>query len=108
MFLIYKINEIYRDSSIVPEQPADAIYDVFYRFDPEEISFLYQVDDISHYHLGEAYMDCGDWCKGYTTYYNTELKEKHLVIKIDFLHKNPTIKKMIRDYKLDDLDLRDE
>lgn len=104
MFLIYKISEIYRDTSVVPVQPIDAIYDVFYRFDPAEFTFLCFSNDITDYLKIESYMDCGDWSKGYTTYYNSELKEKHFIIKINFEHTNPTIKKLIREYKLSNLD----
>lgn len=104
MFLIYKITEIYRDTSIVPVQPADAIYDVFYRFDPNEFSFLLESSDIAEYLKTDSFMDCGDWSRGYSTYYNNKSKEKHFIIRMNFDHTNPTIIKLIREYKLSRLD----
>lgn len=103
MFLIYKIDEIYRDMSVTHVLPADAIYDVFYKFEPSEFTFVIELNDISFYQKLDSWMDCGDWSKGYTTYYNYDLKEKYLVVKVDFPHDNPTIIKMIREYRLSHL-----
>lgn len=100
MFLIYKIKEAENDDAIIKVQSEDALFDVFYRFYPEDLEFLTCSDTISIYEIAELFMDCGDWHKGYSTYYNVETKEKHLVINLDFEHQNPTIIKLIRDYKL--------
>ena len=40
MFLIYKINEAVSDDTIIKVQSEDALFDVFYRFYPEDLEFL--------------------------------------------------------------------
>lgn len=103
MFLIYKINVAETDDTIIKVQSEDALFDVFFRFYPEDLEFLSFSETISCYEITELFMDCGDWHKGYSTYYNVNTREKHLVINIFYDHQNPTIKNLIRDYKLNKL-----
>jgi len=70
MFLIYKINEAESDDTIIKVQSEDALFDVFYRFYPEDLEFLSCSENISNYEVADLFMDCGDWLKGYSTYYN--------------------------------------
>lgn len=100
MFLIYRINEVFEDRSTIAVQPEEAIFDVFYRFSPEELHLIGGSSSFTDYIVDEDFMDCGDWFKGYTTYYNRKTREKHLIINIKFEHTNPTIIKLIRDYKI--------
>ncbi len=104
MYLIYKIKESNFDSHITPVQSEDALFDVFFRFYPEDLEFLQATQTISSYELTEVFMDCGDWHKGYSTYYNLESKEKHLIVNMRYEHQNPTIKYLIREYKIKSLE----
>jgi hypothetical protein len=103
MFLIYKIKEVIHDDSVIKVQSEDALFDVFYRFYPEDLEFLSFSETISDYEVAEMFMDCGDWHKGYSTYYNVISKEKYLVINILYDHQNSSIIKLIRDYKINKL-----
>jgi len=103
MFLIYRIDEAFEDKSYLKFQPEDALYDVFYRFHPEELYYLGCFDSLNQYICNDDYMDCGDWVKGYTTYYNHSNKEKHLIVDLNYKHTNSTIISLIREHKLNKL-----
>lgn len=105
MFLIYRVNEIFHERSIQYTQPDDAIYDVFYRFSPDSLTYIESTSDLKKYTDDEMYMDCGDWSKGYSSYYNVQTKVKFLVIDSDFKHINVTIKKLIRVWKLKSMNI---
>lgn len=98
MYLVYRINE--QSSDFIPVMPEDALYDVFHRFHPQNLDLLHGTEDIFEYRHGDHYIDSGDWMKGYSTYYNSRTKDKVLVVDLSFDHTNPTIRRLIRDYRL--------
>lgn len=98
MFLVYRVGESF--SELTPVMPEDALFDVFQRFHPRSLDLMHGAEDILDYLEGEEYIDSGDWSRGYSTYYNRGTKEKVLVIDADQDHTNPTILRMIRDYRL--------
>lgn len=101
MFLVYRISE--ECSEFVPVMPDDALFDVFHRFYPHNLDLLHGTDDIVEYEAGDHYIDSGDWMRGYSTYYNRMTRVKVLVIDTTHDHTNPTIKRLIRDYRLSQL-----
>jgi len=101
MFLVYRINEGRDDYT--PVMPDDALFDVFQRFHPHDLDLLVGRDDIADYRVGEHYIDSGDWMNGYSTYYNIRSREKVLVVDTLHDHDNPTIKGLIRQWRLSQL-----
>jgi hypothetical protein len=98
MYLVYRINE--QSNDFIPVMPEDALYDVFHRFHPQNLDLLHGTEDIVEYQVGDHYIDSGDWIKGYSTYYNSRTKEKVLVIDTLYEHTNPTVRRLIREYRI--------
>lgn len=98
MFLVYRVNEQFDE--FYPVMPEDAIYDVFHRFHPHNLDLIHGTHCIRHFDQGDVYIDCGDWVKGYSTYYNTETREKFLVVDTRQEQDNPTVRRLIRDWRI--------
>ncbi len=101
MFLVYRINE--ECNEFIQVMPDDALFDVFHRFHPHNLDLIHGTEDIIKYREGDHYVDSGDWMKGYTTYYNRVSRQKVLVIDTLHDHTNPTIKRLIREWKMSQL-----